>query len=370
MLTGRRLFKTDSDVATLRKIQNVDIQAPSSLVPDLPEHVERVVMRALSKDADQRFPDLAAMADALRMVMAPEAPDVVGQRFGAWLTELFADEIAEERDRLAANSALAVRLREQARSTPAPGRLEADWEGQTTSMKPADPRTSVPVPAAPRLWPVLLLLLMVLVGTVSLAVVGVAVVLGTQSDGAHEGAAIDVVVEPDARVYVDGVLRGTGATLVISRLEPGEHLLRLEADGHQPAEERLVLSEGQALRYERVLLPLPADVEPTVRPVVEEPPPELVRSGPSLVIRSTPPGASVLVDGVPVGVSPVTWKGRADQEVTVRFELDGHQPVEGRVTLGSTGAVPFERALQPAAAPASWRSCWWAGDGRTCTSTG
>lgn len=358
MLTGHRLFKTDNDIATLKKIQAVDVEPPTALRPDVPDQLEQIVMRALSADPDHRFPDAAAMADALRVVMAPEAPDVVGQRFSAWVMDLFAEEIAEERDRLEQNSAVAARLRAEAARTPggSPGRHEADWEGgQTTSMKPASSRVLAPPSDAPRLWPVILLLLAMLAGTVGLAVAGVVVVVGLQGEAAGPSAAIDILVEPDARVYVDGTLRGTGSTLVVSRLEPGEHVLRLEAAGHEPVEERLVLSEGQALRYERVLHPLATPSDAVEQPVPSDTPDPGPRpvAAPSLVIDTTPSGATVTVDGVVVGRSPVTWRGRPDQEVRVRLEADGHTPVDATVRLGASGPTRLTRELPVADVPGS-----------------
>jgi eukaryotic-like serine/threonine-protein kinase len=60
-LTGVRLFQGDSDLELLRIVLACDTRPPSTLRPDVPEALERVIMRALSPDADGRYPDLAEM---------------------------------------------------------------------------------------------------------------------------------------------------------------------------------------------------------------------------------------------------------------------------------------------------------------------
>ncbi|MCB9673691.1 MAG: serine/threonine protein kinase [Alphaproteobacteria bacterium] len=339
-LTGHRLFKTDSDVATLRAIQSADVPLPRSVNPDVPEALEAIAMRALSRYPADRYPDAAAMADELRAALVPETPDGVRVRFQRYLEGFFADEIAEERARLRTNTEVAQQLRSR----------EGDWDGPTTSMRP-----HTPPEAGMRLGPVLLLLFAVLAGTVGLAVAGMAVVVGMQMEDASGLGDLDIVVEPDARVYVDDVLRGTGATVVVSRLEAGEHVVRLEADGYQSVELRVGVTAGDALRLEKVLEPVVVEV-PDVKP---DPDPVKPASGGKPVARparvrieSDPPGATVLVDGTAVGTAPVTWAGTPGQTVSVRLELAGHRAAEGPVTVGEAGStVSFSRALPDASQP-------------------
>lgn len=54
----------------------------------------------------------------------------------------------------------------------------------------------------------------------------------------------------------------------------------------------------------------------------------IVASGPDLVpISSKPPGAMVYVDGVPVGVTPVTVPLKRSGSGRIRIELEGYEPV-------------------------------------------
>ncbi|MEZ4320063.1 MAG: serine/threonine-protein kinase [Myxococcota bacterium] len=354
MLTGHRLFKTDNDISTLRAIQNADVPPPRSVNAEVPEALERIALRALSKDPADRYPDAGAMADELRATLMPSTPDGVRQRFQKYLEGFFADEIREERARLEANSEVAQRLRRE------PG----DWDGPTTSMRPP------PAVDGPRIWPVLVLLSTILAGTVGLAVAGVVIAISLQgSSETAEVGDIDVVVEPDARVYLDDVLRGTGATVVVSRVEPGEHLLRLEAEGHVAQELRVDVPAGDALRIEAVLQPVPPpEPEEPVKtgkptpgssatPVKPTKPEKPVAAGvsagpPKVVFASSPSGARVFADGVLLGTTPLTWADApAGAQVSVRYELEGHEAMSGSVTVGEAGSsVSFERSLPDARA--------------------
>jgi TolB-like protein/predicted Ser/Thr protein kinase len=55
MLAGRRPFDADADQATLYSILNTDAEPVSSIDPAIPLEVERVIVRALEKDASRRY---------------------------------------------------------------------------------------------------------------------------------------------------------------------------------------------------------------------------------------------------------------------------------------------------------------------------
>lgn len=63
-LTGRRLFKGESNGATLNKLLNDPIVKPSELIPDL-ERYDAVVMKALDRDPEGRFQSADEFAEAL-----------------------------------------------------------------------------------------------------------------------------------------------------------------------------------------------------------------------------------------------------------------------------------------------------------------
>lgn len=63
-LTGRRLFKGESNAATLNKLLNGTIAKPSQICPEL-EQFDDVVMKALSRNPNGRFQNADEFAEAL-----------------------------------------------------------------------------------------------------------------------------------------------------------------------------------------------------------------------------------------------------------------------------------------------------------------
>jgi serine/threonine-protein kinase len=65
MLTGQVPFQAETPMAVIQKHLTAPLPPPRSLRPDLPEAVEGVVFKALSKEPEQRFPSAASMGEAL-----------------------------------------------------------------------------------------------------------------------------------------------------------------------------------------------------------------------------------------------------------------------------------------------------------------
>lgn len=69
----------------------------------------------------------------------------------------------------------------------------------------------------------------------------------------------------------------------------------------------------------------------------------------TLELKSTPPGATVFVDDVKVGVTPLTTQVIPGERV-VRLDLKSHQPLEETVLIPLRGAVTLEKTLEKVAA--------------------
>ncbi|MCE9576911.1 MAG: serine/threonine protein kinase [Deltaproteobacteria bacterium] len=66
MSVGERLFRRDNELQMMNAILNEPIPAPSSRVPAYPPGLETIVMRALAREVDDRYPSAAAVAEELR----------------------------------------------------------------------------------------------------------------------------------------------------------------------------------------------------------------------------------------------------------------------------------------------------------------
>jgi eukaryotic-like serine/threonine-protein kinase len=106
-LTGKRLFKADSDPQRVMAVLQQRIPAPSELVPTLPKQLDEVVLWALERDPDQR----PATADDFRReleIAAGEVGVVSGHDLGGWMRTAFADRL-RERNRFERHCAFEMR---------------------------------------------------------------------------------------------------------------------------------------------------------------------------------------------------------------------------------------------------------------------
>ena len=89
MLVGRRLFRGKSELDTLTRVLEMKVPPPSSERPDVPASLDAVVLRALERDRNLRYPNGQAMADDLEVVMretgfhARMLPDLLREAFGS-----------------------------------------------------------------------------------------------------------------------------------------------------------------------------------------------------------------------------------------------------------------------------------------------
>ena len=103
LLTGRRLFRGKTDLDVLHKIQRGEIDPPSRYAPDCPIELDAVVMRALAKTADERWPSAAALRRELVRVRRFYTADATPEAIVSWVRALRPDtdeatEIASRED--------------------------------------------------------------------------------------------------------------------------------------------------------------------------------------------------------------------------------------------------------------------------------
>lgn len=76
---------------------------------------------------------------------------------------------------------------------------------------------------------------------------------------------------------------------------------------------------------------------------------KVVPAASTLDVKTTPPGASVYIDDIKVGVTPLSTQVLPGERV-VRLDLKLHQPIEDSVIIPIRGAAAIERTLEKVAA--------------------
>ncbi len=92
LLTVRPLFSSRSDYETLRKIQASEVVPPSVYNPAVPEDLDDVVLRALARYPRDRFQTAADLRDALDTVALAHGLRTTTGSVAAWLEQSFGTE--------------------------------------------------------------------------------------------------------------------------------------------------------------------------------------------------------------------------------------------------------------------------------------
>src|SRR4051812_28735441 len=110
LLTGERLFVGESDFSTLEKVRNVEILPPSTYNRRISDELERIVMKALAKDVEDRYQNAIDLHDDLQAYMYSAGEFYSRKDLAAWMKKVWAQEIEAETAKLEAyrNMALPV----------------------------------------------------------------------------------------------------------------------------------------------------------------------------------------------------------------------------------------------------------------------
>ena len=102
LLTGKRLFKRESTYDTYHAILDCNVPPPSSVNSDLDPALDEVVLKALTKDREDRYPSADAFGDALAAVLHKHGKTVSHGAVARFFEEYFSTEIEEHGQRMRA----------------------------------------------------------------------------------------------------------------------------------------------------------------------------------------------------------------------------------------------------------------------------
>ncbi len=97
MLCSRKLFHAANELAVLKEIQKCKIPAPSVYNPTVPKELDQIVLKALSKDRNQRYENLDQFNRALTKFLYSQYENFNSSDLGKFASALFKKEIEEDR---------------------------------------------------------------------------------------------------------------------------------------------------------------------------------------------------------------------------------------------------------------------------------
>ncbi|MEW6682190.1 MAG: protein kinase [Nitrospirota bacterium] len=151
LLTGRRLFKGDSDLSTLEQVRTAHVDPPKQIDADIPDALEAAVMTALAREPDQRYQTAADFQAALETIIAQRGRGSSTLHLSQYMASLFADDQRMDNERLQSVHQETVRVSASPRSSVAPTRSQEQPRRRPPSRpapRPEPPRERHPIRAA------------------------------------------------------------------------------------------------------------------------------------------------------------------------------------------------------------------------------
>ncbi len=97
LLTQHRLFKRDTEFATLKAVVGAKIVPPSEVMSDIPKELDAIVFKALARKRDERFSSAGELQLALEEFLLQQKLHATPAHLAAFMKDLYAEELEEER---------------------------------------------------------------------------------------------------------------------------------------------------------------------------------------------------------------------------------------------------------------------------------
>ena len=129
LLTGRRLFKADSDVQTLARVRECNVAPPSRLNPQLPPGLDAIVLKSLAKNPDERYSTAQEFRLALEDWLIQGRMSASSAHLAEFLKSIYAERLDKE-------ARLGPLMGDPGFTGPAPGATPTDSPGGLTPSAP------------------------------------------------------------------------------------------------------------------------------------------------------------------------------------------------------------------------------------------
>jgi serine/threonine protein kinase len=342
LLTGRRLFKAESDVQTLARVREAHVPPPSRLNPQLPAGLDEIVLKALAKNPDDRYRTAQEFRLALEDWLIQGRMSASSAHLAEFLKVLYAERLDKE-SRLGPLMGDAGLSAPPAGSTPSGSSMpsarssSASGNGPRGAAPGADPTVNQRAAAAAADGVDLSLVRtesgaapfkdksnvrgVVALAAVLILIAGFFVLRGPASRApAPQPAAAEprpaeltVVTEPDSATLT---IDGAPSPKHLSR-RPGPARIAISADGFTSQIVNESLGSGPVTRSYTLQRAAPQSF--------------------TVMVMVDPAGAEIYEGSRLIGKAPKVWTGavRGDHELT--FQAPGYHDGTGKLTVAKDG---------------------------------
>lgn len=330
-LTLVRLFKRDTELAIMKVVLEGVVSPPSSVRPEIPRALDKIVERCLAKRPEDRFGTALEFRLSLQQVLVALGGATQGDVEALMDDHFYSERRAYLRflESLPSSNPLTDEL--------SFGQLEVTGTGADSATGSSLDNLDVVVLAPPRparRWAAtsvgLALLAALMTAGLFLTVLAPAAPVAVST-----GELVLDTNPPHALVYLDGARQRGTTPVELKDLSIGrDYRVRLEAEGLEPAEFVARLDPAAPRRQ----------VSVTMTPSV---------SARDVRLRTIPPGAVLSVDGKDVGGSPYQFKSHPGMTHQIRAQAPGFEPETTQLTVTRAPETELVLTLEPAVAPAA-----------------
>jgi eukaryotic-like serine/threonine-protein kinase len=172
ILTGHKLFKGDNDFNTLEKVREATVDPPiTSLNEQVAPELEAIILKALAREADDRYQSASQMQTALEDHMSQKGYDFSTVRLAQYLQSLFLHDIEQDSQRFRiVGGAIGTTDPPGVADRSTAVRKHATSPETTPSHASRRLRTPVPppAPAGPSIFRISILTVLILMGSATL----------------------------------------------------------------------------------------------------------------------------------------------------------------------------------------------------------
>ncbi len=97
VLTSSRLFKRETDMATLKAVVGANIPPPSTVTKGIPKRLDAIILKALARNREERYQTAGEFQLAIEEFLVQERLAGTSAHLSAFVQSLYAEEISEER---------------------------------------------------------------------------------------------------------------------------------------------------------------------------------------------------------------------------------------------------------------------------------